>query len=135
MYLYYTNSRRGTFARFIIDANGLPIPGTEAELVAVLPGYEDGEHLWDDFDFDFDFGGDGDGKGKGDAFVTAHPSSLIRVDAVTGEQTTVVGGDGTDVLIAPTSVEFDTTVERGGGRVLFIVGMGGQVVRVELLEG
>ena len=45
MYLYYTNSRRGTFARFVVDANGLPVPGAAAQLVDVLPGYEDGEHL------------------------------------------------------------------------------------------
>ncbi|KAK4443075.1 hypothetical protein QBC34DRAFT_499252 [Podospora aff. communis PSN243] len=70
-WLYFTNSRLGTFSRVKIDEDGFPVGGKEAEVgvIATLPGYEDGEHLWDDFDLDE----------RGDAYVTAHPASLVKL--------------------------------------------------------
>ncbi|KXX76975.1 hypothetical protein MMYC01_207148 [Madurella mycetomatis] len=113
-YLYFTNSRLGTFSRLRIDEDGFPLG--EPQVIAILPGWEDGEHLWDDFDFDE----------EGNVYVTAHPSSLIKVSEE-GEQETIVGGDGDDTLGAPTGVALEQ-----GGKAVWVTSMIGQVVRVEI---
>lgn len=113
-HLYFTNSRLGTFSRLRIDEDGFPLG--EPQVIAILPGWEDGEHLWDDFDFDE----------EGNAYITAHPSSLIRV-STEGEQETIVGGDGDDTLSAPTAVALEE-----GGRAVWVTSMAGQVFRVKI---
>jgi len=119
-YLYFTNSRLGTFSRVRVDGEGFPVGGAKAkvEIVATLPGFEDGAHLWDDFDFD----------GEGNAYVTAHPGSLIKVlVGKGGKLETVVNGEVDGKLTAPTAV-----VVGKGGRVLYVTSMAGVVVKVEL---
>jgi hypothetical protein len=115
-YLYFTNSRLGTFSRVRIDDDGIPVRGGKVEVIAVLPGFEDGAHLWDDFDFDQ----------EGNAYITAHPSSLIKV-MKGGRQETLVGGDGDGPLSAPTAVAFGK-----GGKVFYVTSMVGKVLSVEV---
>ncbi|GAB1317963.1 hypothetical protein MFIFM68171_08173 [Madurella fahalii] len=111
-HLYFSNSRLGTFSRVLIDEDG--IPTAEPDLIATLPGFEDGAHLLDDFDFD----------AHGNVYMTAHPSSLVKITP-DGKLTTVVGGDGTTTLVAPTSAEF--THDK---KTLYVMSMTSQVLRV-----
>ncbi|KAK1750494.1 hypothetical protein QBC47DRAFT_393582 [Echria macrotheca] len=111
-YLYFSNARLGTFSRIRIDDDGKIIG--KPKVIAYLPGLEDGAHLFDDFDFDR----------EGNAYVTAHPSSLVKITPG-GKLTTVVGGDGTTTLSAPTSAGFAKD-----GRTLYVTSMTAQVVKV-----
>ena len=112
-HLYFTNSRLGTFSRIRIDQDGKVVPRARIELVAELLGH-DATHLLDDFDF----------YREENAYVTAHPGSLVKITP-DGKVTTVIGGDDQVVLEAPTASAFGKD-----GKALFVTSMAGQVVRV-----
>ncbi|KAK0653065.1 hypothetical protein B0T16DRAFT_321323 [Cercophora newfieldiana] len=126
-YLYFTNSRLGTFSRVRIDEDGFPLKGgKDVEVLAILPDFEDGAHLWDDFDLDK----------EGNAYITAHPAELKKVYVPKGKgkekgrQEVILGADGQGeggLLNAPTAAELGE-----GGKVLYVTNMSGKVVKVEL---
>jgi len=111
-YLYFTNSRLGTFSKVRINDDGKPIG--QPEVIAVLPGVGP-THAFDDFDMDK----------QGNAYVATHPSSVTKITPG-GSLTTIFDG-GAAVLDRPTSVVFGKS-----GKVLYGVTFGGQVTKVTL---
>jgi len=110
-YLFFTNSRLGTFSKVRIDDEGHPVGSPR--IIAVLPGHG-ATRAFDDFGMDR----------EGNAYLAAQPSSLVKITP-SGQLTTVLGEGGTVTLDRPTAVALGR-----GAKEAYVVTLGGQVVRV-----
>jgi hypothetical protein len=110
-YLFFTNSRLGTFSKVRIDDEGYPVGSPQ--IIAVLPDHS-ATHAFDDFDMDQ----------EGNAYLAAQPSSLVKITP-SGQLTTVLGEGGAVTLDRPTAVALGR-----GAKSAYVVTFGGQVVRI-----
>ncbi|PLB46501.1 NHL repeat-containing protein [Aspergillus steynii IBT 23096] len=110
-YVYFTNTAQGLFGRAAIDDRGDKIG--DVEVVTRIE--TDGDDRWDDFAFDK----------SGVAYVAQPDSALARID-VDGEQTVIVGGGNSSVLVGPTSVTLSKDE-----KTAYVTARGGSVGDVE----
>lgn len=117
--LYFTNSAQGTYARVSITKDG-----NAAEEVQILGKVEVPAVLYDDFDIDH----------NGDAWITAHPNSLLEVTS--GENQRNITGHITH-LIQPVSARFGRGFDREEKQLYVLTSgsdtAGGQVIAVNIL--
>ncbi|KAI0392916.1 NHL repeat-containing protein [Xylariaceae sp. FL0594] len=124
-HLYFTNSTRGSLARYPIDEHGNKVG--EIEILVQRPP---GSTMFDDFAFDR----------EGSAYIAAHPSSVIKVVKKGGEKeeefsTEEVSGSGCEPK-HPTSA----ALALDGKAIYLVTGgawneeppTGGQVIRINV---
>ncbi|KAI1330019.1 hypothetical protein F5Y16DRAFT_416609 [Xylariaceae sp. FL0255] len=120
-HVYFTNSAKGIFGCFRIDANGV----ITDELQILANSFAD-DRIYDDFTFDY----------GGNAYIAVHPSSVVKFSTA-GVQTIMAGDEleGGSPLHHPTSA----ALANDGNSIYLVTGekfgnprQGGQIVRIDL---
>lgn len=123
-FLYFTNSAKGTFARFRIDTNGNKI----SDIVTIAHNAKNftlAGNAYDDFAID----------SKGNAYISMHPWTVNKVTP-DGIQTTFIGGSNTTTVKGPTSAvltnDGQSIYVATGGATIDNQVYGGQILKVKL---
>ncbi|KAJ7768374.1 hypothetical protein B0H16DRAFT_1785363 [Mycena metata] len=114
-YLYFTNSTRGTFARFPVDDDGNKTGSVEILVQRDVP-VAGLENALDDFTFDT----------QGNVYAAVHPTTVVKITPE-GEESAFARGGTTTTFNQPTSV----ALAKDGDSIYVATG-GGQVIQVKL---
>lgn len=118
-HLYFTNSGQGIFARIKINPDGSKVNGSEAEILARIPGTPSRQNFYDDFAVWETR------EGKLEAFVATQANSVYHI--LDGKQSLFLGGGNSTWLKVPTRSLYSKN-----GKKLYVVTGGGQVVEADL---
>lgn len=118
-HLYFTNSGQGIFARIKINLDGSKVNGSEAEILARIPGTPSRQNFYDDFAVRETR------EGKLEALVATQANSIYHI--LDGKQSLFLGGGNSTLLKVPTRSLYSKN-----GKKLYVVTGGGQVVEADL---